>query len=434
MNTSELIVKKRDGGSLSPEEISHLIEGYVNGSIPDYQMAAFLMAVYFKGMTDEETLALTEEMIKSGDVLDLSAIEGIKADKHSTGGVGDKTSLVICPMLSALGIKMPKMSGRGLGHTGGTIDKLESFSGLKTDIDGDSFIKQANDVGFVIAGQTAKLVPADKKLYALRDVTATVDIMPLIVSSIMSKKLASGADIIVLDVKTGSGAFMKKQEDAFELARQMVRLGQNAGRKTVAVVSDMDEPLGYAVGNVLEVKEAIEVLNGQGEEGLRKLCLMLGSCAVLEAGLAKTEAEALQMLEETIDNGSALAKLAQLVKAQGGDEKAVYDPSLLPKAAIVQKLFSPFEGYVQKLDADGIGRACIGLGAGRQTKDSVIDLSVGVVFHKKLGDYVEKNECLAEIHASSEEKAEQGKKQVLDCFGFSEKRPEGRDIIKGIVR
>ena len=271
MNTCELIIKKRNGGELSGGELAYLIKGYVSGGIPDYQMSALLMAIYFRGMTDEETLCLTQEMVKSGDTLDLSEISGIKADKHSTGGVGDKTSLVLCPMLAAVGIKMPKMSGRGLGHTGGTIDKLESFPGFKTAIEGERFIKQVNDVGFAIAGQTKHLVPADKMLYALRDVTGTVDIIPLIVSSIMSKKLASGADIIALDVKTGSGAFMKDTENAKILAEKMVSVGKSAGRKTVAVISDMDEPLGFAVGNALEVREAIDTLKGMGPKRLEEL-------------------------------------------------------------------------------------------------------------------------------------------------------------------
>lgn len=434
MNTSELIIKKRNGGELSEDELSYLISGYVAGSIPDYQMSALLMAIYFKGMTPAETLILTQEMIKSGDTLDLSAINGVKADKHSTGGVGDKTSLVLCPMLAAVGIKMAKMSGRGLGHTGGTIDKLESFSGLTTAIDGERFIKQANDIGFVIAGQTAHLVPADKKLYALRDVTGTVDIMPLIVSSIMSKKLASGADIIVLDVKSGSGAFMKTEESAFELARQMVELGKGFGKKTIALVSDMDEPLGFAVGNALELKEAVEVLNGGTAGKLRELCLSLGSCVVLEAGIADSWDEAWKMLEKTLDDGSALTKLADFVTAQGGDASEVYDLSKLPQAPFVTELLSNESGYISSIDADGIGRACICLGAGRLTKDSVIDPAVGIVLKKKVGDYVNKGESLAQIHAADMETAKTAETLVYDCYKYSHTAPEGRKIVKGIVR
>lgn len=434
MNTYELIIKKRNGAELSEEEISFLIKNYVSGAIPDYQMSAFLMAVYFRGMTEKETLYLTNEMIKSGDTLDLSAVEGIKADKHSTGGVGDKTSLALCPMLASVGIKVAKMSGRGLGHTGGTIDKLESFPGLTTVIDGDRFIKQANEVGFVIAGQTAHLVPADKKLYALRDVTGTVDILPLIVSSIMSKKLASGADIIVLDVKTGSGAFMKREEDSFELARQMVALGKNAGKKTVAVVSDMDEPLGYAVGNALEVKEAIAVLNGESAGNLRQLCLALGACVLIEANIADSEETARQMLKKCIEDGSALKKLAEFVKAQGGDERAVYDTSLLPTAQYVLEIPSPKKGYIKSLQAESVGRACISLGGGRETKESKIDLSVGVVLHKKIGDYVNSGENLFAIHAHDLESAKEAELILLSSFEFSETPVEKTKFIKGIVK
>jgi len=434
MNTYELIIKKRNGGELSEEEISCLIKNYVSGEIPDYQISAFLMAVYFLGMTEKETLYLTNEMIKSGDTLDLSAIQGIKADKHSTGGVGDKTSLALCPMLASLGIKVAKMSGRGLGHTGGTIDKLESFPGLTTTIDGERFIKQANEVGFVIAGQTAHLVPADKKLYALRDVTGTVDILPLIVSSIMSKKLASGADIIVLDVKTGSGAFMKREEDSFELARQMVALGKNAGKKTVAVVSDMDEPLGYAVGNALEVKEAIAVLKGESKGNLRELCLMLGTCVLLEANMADSEEKARKMLEKCIEDGSALKKLAEFVKAQGGDERAVYDTSILPAAPYIVDLPSPQSGYIRSLQADSVGRACIILGGGRETKDSNIDLSVGVVLNKKDGDYVNFGESLLSIHTKDAEDEKKAETLLITSFSFSEVPPEKTKFIKGIVK
>lgn len=434
MNTSELIIKKRGGGELTEEEIAYLIGGYVRGEIPDYQVSALLMAIFFCGMTDEETLYLTREMIKSGDTLDLSAIEGIKADKHSTGGVGDKTSLVLCPMLAAAGVKMAKMSGRGLGHTGGTIDKLESFSGLTTAIDGERFIRQANEVGFVIAGQTAHLVPADKKLYALRDVTGTVDILPLIVSSIMSKKLASGADVIVLDVKTGSGAFMKTENDSFELARKMVALGRAYGKKTVAVVSDMDEPLGNAVGNALEVKEAIAVLSGEKAGNLRELCLILGACVLHEAGIVSDDSAARVILEKTISDGTAKEKLAQFVKAQGGDERAVYDISLLPDAPVKIELTSPREGFVSRIQADGIGRACIVLGGGRETKDSVIELSVGVVLNKKTGDYVNFGESLATIHATNIEKANHAAKLVLDCYEIGIEAKPSANFIKGIVR
>ena len=433
MNTCELIIKKRGGGELTRGEIEYLIGGYVNGTIPDYQISSLLMAVCFRGMTQSETLHLTNAMIASGDTLDLSGIEGVKVDKHSTGGVGDKTSLALCPMLAACGVKIAKMSGRGLGHTGGTIDKMESFPGLTTAIDGERFIRQANEVGLVIAGQTAHLVPADKKLYALRDVTGTVDSMPLIVSSIMSKKLASGADVIVLDVKTGSGAFMKKEEDSFALAREMVALGKNAGKKTVAVISDMDEPLGHFVGNALEVREAIAVLNGEDGGNLRELCLALGTQALMEAGKASDEAAARRMLEESISTGAALKKLAEFVKAQSGDERAVFDPSLLPAATYQIEVPSPEAGYVERLEAEGVGRACITLGGGRETKDSPIDLAVGVELKKKVGDRCEKGEPLAVIYANDLQKADEAKAHLLSCYAFGQSAPEKRTFIRGIV-
>lgn len=434
MQAIDLITKKRDGGELNRQELSFLVSRYTEGKIPDYQMSAFLMAVYFQGMTEAETLYLTEEMIKSGETLNLSDIRGVKADKHSTGGVGDKTSLVLCPLLAAAGLKLAKMSGRGLGHTGGTIDKLESFPGLTTEIDGARFIRQANEIGLVIAGQTARLVPADKKLYALRDVTGTVDILPLIVSSIMSKKLASGADVIVLDVKTGSGAFMKREEDSFELARQMVALGKNAGKKTVALVTDMDEPLGQAVGNALEVKEAIAVLNGEDGGNLRELCLALGACALLEGGLAAIEQEARAVLEQHLDDGSALKKLADFVEAQGGDRRAVYDTALLPQAPLRLELLSKEAGYVSALQADSVGRACLALGGGRATKESEIDLSVGIWLHKKIGDYVNLNESLLTIHARDEASAKEAQAILEKSYHFSVEMPERKPFIRGIIQ
>lgn len=434
MNTCELIIKKRGGGELTQEEIRYLVGGYVAGSIPDYQISALLMAVYFRGMTGQETLYLTRAMLDSGETLDLSRIDGVKVDKHSTGGVGDKTSLVLCPMLAACGVKIAKMSGRGLGHTGGTIDKLESFPGLSTNLDGERFIRQANEIGIVIAGQTAQLVPADKKLYALRDVTGTVESMPLIVSSILSKKLASGADVIVLDVKTGSGAFMKTEEDSFELARQMVALGKNAGRRCVAVVSDMNEPLGHFVGNALEVREAIAVLKGENGGHLRELCLCLGTQALREAEKAPDDASARRLLEESIESGAALKKLAELVKAQGGDERAVYDPSFLPRAKRRVELPSPESGYVAGLEAEGVGRACIALGGGRETKASKIDLSVGLELMKKVGDRVEKGEALAAVYVNDEAKAAAAERQLRACYTFSESAPQCRSFIRGIVR
>ena len=334
MRMSELIEKKRDGEELSGEEIRWMIEGYTNGSIPDYQMSAMCMAIYFKRMNDRETYDLTMAMLNSGDTVDLSGVTGVKADKHSTGGVGDKTSIVLCPMLAACGVKMAKLSGRGLGHTGGTIDKLESFAGFSTSMTEERFIRNVNENGFAIAGQTGKLVPADKKLYALRDVTATVDSRALIVSSIMSKKLASGADVIVLDVKTGSGAFMTTETRAFGLARALTEVGRRAGKKVVAVVSDMNEPLGHAVGNALEVREAIAALKGEYSGDLMELCYTLGSQILLESGLAESERQARAMLQKTIDDGSAFRRFRDFIASQGGSTAEADDPSLLPQAKI----------------------------------------------------------------------------------------------------
>lgn len=434
MTAADIIRKKRDGGELTDEELSFFIGGYAAGEIPNYQASAFCMAVYFRGMTDKETLCLTRQMVKSGETLDLSGISGVKADKHSTGGVGDKTSLVLLPMLAACGVKIAKMSGRGLGHTGGTLDKLESFAGFSSEITGERFIRQANDVGLVIAGQSKSLVPADKLLYALRDVTATVDSLPLIVSSIMSKKLASGADIIVLDVKTGGGAFMKTEASAFELAEKMVAVGDSYGRRTMAVVSDMNEPLGYAVGNALEVREAIDALGG-GECGhLKELCMELGGCILTAAGLASDENQAAQMLEDTIKDGSALKKLAEFVAAQDGDSEAVFDTSRLPTAPVVAEAISRRGGYVRAIDAEAVGRICAQLGGGRQTKGDAIDLAVGLVLHKKVEDYVNAGESLATIHGSSEESVEKAVEMLKNCYSTGADKPPLKPFIKGIVK
>lgn len=434
MRMYDLIMKKRNGGKLSKDEIDYMVNGFTKGEIPDYQMSAMMMAVYFAGMDKEETLHLTMAMAHSGDMLNLSRIEGIKVDKHSTGGVGDKTSLALTPMVAACGIKVAKMSGRGLGHTGGTIDKLESFKGFSTEISEDVFIDNVNRIGIAIMGQTADLAPADKKLYALRDVTATVDNMSLIASSIMSKKLASGADAIVLDVKTGSGAFMKDETDAFTLAEEMTALGNNAGRKTIAVVSDMDQPLGFAVGNALEVIEAIETLKGNGPEDFLELCLTLGSLMVETGGMAADAAEARNMLKSVIEDGTALDKLADFIEAQGGDRKAVYDTSLLKRAAIIEEIPSPEEGYIKKIVCDEIGICSLMLGGGRETKESEIDLSVGLVLKKKVGDYVKKGEPLAVIHANDRKKMEAAAKRFTDAYTFSAGPVEKQPFIKGIIR
>lgn len=433
MRMYDLIMKKRNGGALTEEEIRYMINGFTIGEIPDYQMSAMMMAIYFQGMNESETLALTMEMAKSGDMLDLSDIKGIKVDKHSTGGVGDKTSLALTPMVAALGVPVAKMSGRGLGHTGGTIDKLESFAGFSTGISERQFRDQVNRIGIAIMGQTADLAPADKKLYALRDVTATVDNMSLIASSIMSKKLAAGADAIVLDVKTGSGAFMKKEEDSFALAREMVKLGTNAGRKTIAVVSDMDQPLGYAIGNALEVKEAIDTLNGRGPTDFVELCITLGSYMVQAAGKASSDEEARAMLAKCIDDGSALAKLADFIEAQGGDRELVYHPERLPQASIVEEIVSPCDGYVQKIVCDEIGICSLILGGGRETKDSKIDLSVGLILHKKVGDAVKTGEPLAVIYANEYGKLEAAKARFLKAYTINSAAVAKKPLIKGIV-
>ena len=433
MRMYDLIEKKRNGQRLSKEEIHFMISEFTDGSIPDYQMSAMMMAIYFQGMDKEETLTLTMEMAHSGEMMDLSGINGKKADKHSTGGVGDKTSLVLGPMVACCGVPVAKMSGRGLGHTGGTIDKLESFTGFSTSIAPESFIRQVNTIGMAIAGQTANLAPADKKLYALRDVTATVDQLSLIASSIISKKLASGAETIVLDVKTGSGAFMKTEEDSFALAQAMVDIGKGAGRNMAAVISDMDQPLGYAIGNALEVKEAIATLKGEGPEDLLELCLELGSYMLLGTGNAATKEEARNLLKKTITDGTAIEKFADFVEAQGGRREEVYHPELLREAPIVEEFPSPAKGYIAEMKTQEVGKTVLLLGGGRETKESEIDLSVGLVLHKKKGDYVEKGEALATIYAGDAEKLEEAKKCFDDVYTFSETPIEKPVLIKGVI-
>ena len=430
MRMYDLIMKKRNGGILNDEEIRFMIDGYTKGEIPDYQMSAMMMAIYFKGMNEEETVNLTMAMAESGEMLDLSSIQGIKVDKHSTGGVGDKTSLALTPMVAACGVKIAKMSGRGLGHTGGTIDKLESFEGFSTEISTEQFIRNVNEIGIAIMGQTRELAPADKLLYALRDVTATVDNMSLIASSIMSKKLAAGADAIVLDVKTGSGAFMKKEADAFSLAKEMVSIGKNAGRKMMAVISDMDQPLGNAVGNALEVKEAIATLRGEGPKDFTELCLTIGSCMLQLSGLADNDEEAKEKLQSVIENGSALNKLASFVEAQGGNKNMVYEPELLPKAAIISPLYAPCDGYIDAIACDEVGICSLILGGGRETKESKIDLSVGIVLQKKVGDYVRKGEPLAVIHANDEEKKKICEERLLAAYRISNEKKDDGPVIR----
>lgn len=433
MRMYDIIQRKRDNKELSCEEIQFFVEKYTAGNIPDYQAAALAMAIFFNGMTPEETAALTLAMAHSGDVMDLSPIKGVKVDKHSTGGVGDKTSLVLGPMVAALGVPVAKMSGRGLGHTGGTIDKLESFPGFQTGIPEQEFFDNVNRIGIAIAGQTGNLAPADKKLYALRDVTATVESIPLIASSIMSKKIAAGADVIVLDVKVGSGAFMKDEESAVKLADTMVRIGDAVGKKTMAVVSDMDEPLGFAVGNALEVKEAIDTLAGNGPQDLYELCLELGSHMVAGAGKAQNCAQAKEMLAGTIKDGSALKKLAELVEAQGGNPEAVYDTELLPKASIEYEYRADTEGYVSRIVCDIVGTSAMVLGGGRENKDSVIDLSVGIVLEAKKGAYVHKGDVLARFYANDENKLSDAVKRFADAYVIEDTRPAGSCLIKKVI-
>ena len=434
MLMTDIICKKRDGEALTKEEIGFFVKGYVSGEIPDYQASALCMAIYFRGMNDDEILDLTLAMMNSGETVDLSGIEGIKADKHSTGGVGDKTSLVLCPMAAAAGLKIAKMSGRGLGHTGGTIDKLESFPGFTVEISEERFLENVNRIGISIIGQSKNLVPADKKLYALRDVTGTVPSVPLIVSSIMSKKLASGGDIIVLDVKCGSGSFMKTKEEAEVLAKQLVRVGKAAGKKTAAVITDMDEPLGNAVGNALEVKEAIAVLKGEKKGDLYELCMTLGSLMLVSAEKAASLEEARKMLEKTISDGSALKKLAEMVDAQGGDGRYVYDTSLLPGAEFTLEVPAPCNGYVKHIEADDIGLASMHLGGGRATKEDTIDLSVGIVINRKVGDHVSEGESIATIHANYRNKAHDAAEAVLRAYEFSDEKTVREPLIKEIIQ
>lgn len=428
----DLIAKKRDGHELTKKEIDFMIEGYTNEDIPDYQMSAMAMALYFQDMTTEERVHLTMAMVKSGDEIDLSGIEGIKVDKHSTGGVGDTTTLILAPLVASVGVPVAKMSGRGLGHTGGTIDKLESIKGFQVEIDGETFNDLVNKNKLAVVGQSGNLTPADKKLYALRDVTATVNSIPLIASSIMSKKIASGADAIVLDVKTGSGAFMKDIEGARALAQAMVGIGNGAGRKTMAVISDMSQPLGFAVGNALEVKEAIDTLNGIGPEDLTELCLTLGSHMVLLAGKANSIEEARAQLEKVIEDKSAIETFKVFIASQGGDPDVVDQPNLLPEAQIKKEVVAKKSGYVSSIVAEEVGIAAGMLGAGRMTKDSIIDLAVGVVLNKKVGDYVHAGEALVTIHTNQEETSEVEEK-LLAAYTISKEAIDKLPLIYDVI-
>ncbi len=428
MRMYDVIMKKRNGGTLTKEEIRFMIDGYVKGEIPDYQMSAMTMAIYYQGMSDEEMTELTLAMAASGDQMDLSGIRGIKVDKHSTGGVGDKTTLVLAPIVAACGGRVAKLSGRGLGHTGGTLDKLESIPGLSVAIEGEQFVKTVNEIGLCVAGQTGNIVPADKKLYALRDVTATVDSVPLIASSIMSKKLASGSDAIVLDVKTGSGAFMKGTEDSILLAQKMVAIGTLAGRRVVALITDMDTPLGHYVGNALEVQEAVATLKGQGPADLTEVCLTLAT-NMLELSGKGTYDECMVMAKQAIADGSAFAKLKAMVAAQGGDSRVLDDLSLYGEADVTEELLAPVDGYVKHIDTEGCGIAAAMLGAGREKKEDTIDMLAGLYLAKKEGDPIRQGEVLARLYTCDGSRMENAKKKLMSCYRFCEEKPEVMPLI-----
>ena len=441
MNTVDLIIKKRNGVTLAGEEIQYMVDGYTDGTIPDYQMAAFLMAVYFKGMNREETVALTEYMKNSGDVVDLSGIKGIKVDKHSTGGVGDKTTLIVGPIASACGVPVAKMSGRGLGFTGGTVDKLESIPGFRTSMEENEFIEQVNNLGIAVIGQTGHIAPADKKIYALRDVTGTVENLSLITSSIMSKKLASGSDAILLDVKCGKGAFMKTEEDAEKLGRLMVDIGNDSGKKTMAVISDMEQPLGKAVGNSLEVIEAIEVLKGNGPEDITELSLKLAGIMIYLSGASATAglemqegiAKGREAAAKALADGSALEKFKSFVSGQGGDPAIVDDYGLLPQADICTDIIAQEDGYVTSLDAMAIGLASQHTGAGREKKEDDVDFSAGIVLNRKCGDEVAKGDILCTLFGNDKEKIKRASQEAAEAFVIDKNRPKKRDLIKRII-
>jgi pyrimidine-nucleoside phosphorylase len=434
MRAVDLIHKKRDGGELSAAELNFLIQGYSKDEVPDYQMSAFAMAVFFRGMTAAETAALTMAIAESGDQVDLTPIAGIKVDKHSTGGVGDKTTLILAALAASAGVPVAKMSGRGLGHTGGTIDKLESIPGFRTELAREAFINQVNTIGLSVIGQSGDLAPADKKLYGLRDVTATVESIPLIASSVMSKKIAAGADAIVLDVKAGSGAFMKTVEDAEALASAMVEIGTQVGRVTSAVISDMDQPLGYAIGNALEVMEAIDTLKGKGPDDLTELCLTLGAHMIVLGGKTADIAEAKQILKQKLENGEALAKFAELISAQGGNPAVLEQTELLPQAALTVEVTAEEGGYVGSIQAEQLGLAAMLLGAGRATKEAQIDYAVGLVLRKKVGDAVAAGESLATLHVSSNNATVQEvAERVRQAYGIVSSVPAPKPLLLSIV-
>lgn len=431
MRMVDIIAKKRDGNTLTKEEIEFFVNGYTKGEVPDYQASALLMAIFYNDMTPEESADLTMAMVESGDQINLADIEGIKVDKHSTGGVGDTTTLVLAPLVAALDVPVAKMSGRGLGHTGGTIDKLEALDGFHVELSQDDFVNLVNKDKLAVIGQSGNLTPADKKIYALRDVTATVNSIPLIASSIMSKKIAAGADAIVLDVKVGDGAFMKTEEDAVALAEAMVQIGNNVGRRTMAIISSMEEPLGYAVGNANEVREAIDTLKGEGPKDLTELSLTLASQMVVVGGKAETIEEARTMLEEVIKNGKALEKFKAFVKNQGGDDSLVDHPENLAQAKHHIDVVATESGFIESIDAENVGVAASILGAGRQTKDDEIDLAVGIILKKKVGDKVNKGDVLAVLEANTDS-VDDVVKRVQDSYHYGEDEVHTK-LIKRII-
>ena len=432
MRMYDIIKNKRDGGKLSKEEIDFFVKGYTAGEIPDYQASALCMAIYFRGMDDEETTNLTLAIAASGDKVDLSGINGVKVDKHSTGGVGDKTSLIIAPIVASYGVKVAKMSGRGLGHTGGTIDKLEAIDGYQTSIDKKEFFRIVNEVGVSIIGQSGNLAPADKKLYALRDVTATVDSLPLIVSSIMGKKLAAGADCILLDVKTGSGGFLKTLEDSTKLAKSMVEIGHLAGKKVIALITDMDVPLGKAIGNSLEVIEAVETLKGEGPEDLTEICIDIAANMLYMAGKG-TVKECEALAKKAIADGSALQTLVKMVHAQGGNEKLLLDTSLFKKAAYDYEVKAPKTGYIEHVDTESYGMASLALGAGRAKKEDPIDYSAGITLEKKTGDFVKEGDVIAVLHTNKPESVKEAEERILKATEISSEPVEKKPIILGRI-
>lgn len=432
MRMYDIIKNKRDGGKLSKEEIDFFVKGYTAGEIPDYQASALCMAIYFRGMDDEETTNLTLAIAASGDKVDLSGINGVKVDKHSTGGVGDKTSLIIAPIVASYGVKVAKMSGRGLGHTGGTIDKLEAIDGYQTSIDKKEFFRIVNEVGVSIIGQSGNLAPSDKKLYALRDVTATVDSLPLIVSSIMGKKLAAGADCILLDVKTGSGGFMKTLEDSTKLAKSMVEIGHLAGKKVIALITDMDVPLGKAIGNSLEVIEAVETLKGEGPEDLTEICIDIAANMLYMAGKG-TVKECEALAKKAIADGSALQTLVKMVHAQGGNEKLLLDTSLFKKAAYDYEVKAQKSGYIEHVDTESYGMASLALGAGRAKKEDPIDYSAGITLEKKTGDFVKEGDVIAVLHTNKPESVKEAEERILKATEISSEPVEKKPIILGRI-